>query len=62
MEQGARYFDDERALGCFDVVFIVRESGVKLVKEFSSPYLASKFVNRMRRSKKCILVSYPQAM
>lgn len=59
MERDTRYFEDAGALGCFDVVFIARDSGRKLVKSFESPYLARKFVEKVRRSKKCTLVSYP---
>lgn len=59
MEQGARYFEDAGALGCFDVVFIAKNSGRKLVRSFDSPFLAKEFIRKLRRSKKCTLVSYP---
>lgn len=45
--------------GYYKVTYIVNESGVKVVKGFDSPYLAKKLVNKLKRSKKCTLVSYP---
>lgn len=45
--------------GYYKVKFIVLESGAEVTKGFDSPYLARKFVNKLRHSKKCRLVSYP---
>lgn len=45
--------------GHYKVTFIVNETGAKLVRGFESPYLARNFVNKLKRSKKCTLVSYP---
>ena len=55
----AVYFDENVSPGFLEVVFIVRESGTKLVRNFDSEYLARKFVEKVKRSKKLILVSYP---
>ena len=55
----AKYIDDVEYLGDFDVVFIVKKSGAKLVRQFTSPFLAMEFVNKLKRSKTCMLVSYP---
>ena len=43
----------------YNVTFIVKETGAQLIKSFESEYLAYKFVNRLKHSKRCILVSYP---
>ena len=40
------------------VVFI-NDKGSRVEKKFDSEYLCSKFVNKLKRSKKCVLVSYP---
>ena len=45
--------------GYYKVTFIVNESGVKVTKGFDSPYLARKFVIKLKHSKKCTLLSYP---
>lgn len=42
-----------------NVTFIIKDTGVKLTKSFDSEYLAYKFVNKLRHSKRCILVAYP---
>ena len=42
-----------------NVTYIVKKTGVKLTKSFQSPYLARGFVNKLKRSKDCVLVSYP---
>lgn len=42
-----------------NVTFIVRETGEKLIKSFESEYMAYKFVNKLKHSKRCVLVSYP---
>ena len=59
MGQDTKYFEDVDSLGCFDVVFISRESGRKLVRQFNSPVFAKQFVRKVKRSKKCDLISYP---
>lgn len=41
------------------VVFIVNTTKKKVEKTFESPYLCRQFVNKLKRSKKCTLVSYP---
>lgn len=58
-DRNVRYFDDSRALGYFDVVFIINKTGHKLVKEFNSPVFARDFIRKLRHSKRCTLVSYP---
>ena len=54
-----QYIEDVVFLGDNDVVFIEKKTGRKLVRRFSSPYLAKEFVRKLRHSKKCLLVSYP---
>lgn len=41
------------------VVFQVIETGVFVEKFFESEYFCRKFVNKLRHSNKCRLVSYP---
>lgn len=43
----------------YDVTFYVVESGQTVTKRFDSPYLARKFVNKLKHSKKCRLLAYP---
>lgn len=43
----------------FKVVYRVLSTGVDVTKTFASPYLCRKFVNRLKHSKKCSLISYP---
>lgn len=40
------------------VVFI-NERGSRVTKTFDSEFLCRKFVNKLKRSKRCTLVSYP---
>ena len=40
------------------VVFI-NERGARVEKTFDSAYLCRKFVNKLKHSKRCVLVSYP---
>lgn len=40
-------------------VTFLNEKGVRVEKEFTSPYLARKFVNKIKYSKRCRLVSAP---
>lgn len=42
-----------------DVIFIVNISGEKITKSFNSPVQCRKFVNKLKHSKRCTLVSYP---
>ena len=40
------------------VVFI-NDRGTRVEKLFDSEYLCRKFVNKLKHSKRCVLVSYP---
>lgn len=40
------------------VVFL-NEKGARVEKEFDSEYFCRKFVNKLRHSKRCRLVSFP---
>ena len=59
MKTETKYIEEVPYIRENDVVFISRDSGRKLVRNFDSPYLAGQFVNKLKRSKRCILVSYP---
>lgn len=43
----------------YDVTFVVLSSKTEVTKSFDSEYLCRKFVNKLRYSKKCKLLSYP---
>lgn len=43
----------------FKVVYRIRESGVTVTKAFDSPYLCKRTVEKLKRSRKCELISYP---
>lgn len=53
------YADKDESVGFLKVTYIVNKSGVRLTKGFDSEYLARKFVNKLRKSRVCTLVSYP---
>ena len=59
MKQNTRYFDANEPLGCFDVVYIVNSSGVKLVTEFDEYKHAMDFVEKSEHGKTITLVMYP---
>lgn len=59
MAREAICYDNETPPYYYNVRFIVKETGVGLTKSFDSEYMAYKFVNRLKHSKRCILVSYP---
>ena len=43
----------------YNVTFIVNATRETLTRSFDSEYLAWKFVNKLKHSKRCTLVSYP---
>lgn len=59
MARVATCYADQTPPYYYNVTFIVRETGAKLTKSFDSEYLAYKFVNKLKHSKRCVLVSYP---
>lgn len=50
-------YETEENLGYYKVTFL-NERGVRLVRGFDSVYLARQFVNKIRKSSRCTLVSY----
>jgi len=50
-------YENETNPGFYRVCFI-NEKGVRLVRGFDSPYQARKFVEKIRKSRRCTLVSY----
>lgn len=46
----------------FTVVFLVKESGAKVTRNFDSLYKCRNFCYKIMHSKKCTLVSYPNAI
>lgn len=59
MARVATVYDGQPTPYYYNVKFIIRETGAKLTKSFESPYNARQFVNKLKHSKRCILVSYP---
>ena len=59
MAQSATCYANEAPPYYYNVTFIVRATGEALTKSFDSEYMARQFVNKLRHSKKCALVSYP---
>ena len=53
------YYADSAPAGYLEVTYIVNKTGTKLTKTFTSEYECNKFVNKLRHSKKCKLISYP---
>lgn len=45
--------------GFYEVVYIVKATGVKLVRSFDDEAACYRFVNKLRHSGKCTLISYP---
>ena len=45
--------------GCYKVTFLIKETGKRFVRGFSSPYQARLFVNKLKHSKKCMVISHP---
>lgn len=43
----------------FKVVYRIRETGVTVTKCFDSPFICRKTVEKLKRSRKCELISYP---
>lgn len=45
--------------GMYNVTFLVNETKTKLTRTFDSPVFARKFVQKLKHSKRCTLVSAP---
>lgn len=59
MAKVATVYDGQPEPYHYNVRFIVKASGARLTKSFESDYMAYKFVNKLKHSKQCVLVSYP---
>ena len=53
------YAVDSEVSGFYKVVFVVNDTGKRLVRGFDSEYQARQFVNKLKHSSRCRLVSYP---
>ena len=53
------FYSESAPAGYLEVTYIVKETGAKLTRTFTSEWECNKFVNKLRHSKKCKLVSYP---
>lgn len=53
------YSENDTGKGYYKVTFLVNASRVKLTRSFDSPYLARKFVNKLKHSRRCTLLSHP---
>lgn len=52
------YANHESGDGYLKVEFM-NENGVELARNFNSEYKARNFVNKLKHSKRCTLISYP---
>lgn len=43
----------------FKVTYLVKKSGAVLVRSSDSLFLLEKFVNKLKHSKTCVLISHP---
>lgn len=59
MARVATVYDGQPEPYYYNVRFIINATGVKLTKSFESPYNARQFVNKLKHSKRCTLVSHP---
>ena len=59
MARTAIIYDGQPEPFYYNVRYIIAKTGSKLVKSFESKYEARKFVNKMKHSKNCVLLSYP---
>lgn len=50
---------NDDGLGFFKVIFRDNKTQALLKRSFDSKYFCEKFVNKMKRSKDCTLLSYP---
>ncbi len=55
----ACYDDNDTGTGYYKVYFLVNDTKEKLVKSFDSLYLAQKFVNKLKYSKRCTVIACP---
>lgn len=53
------YANNDTTQGFYKVMFMVNATGEQLMRGFSSEYLAWKFVNKLKHSKKCTLIACP---
>ena len=45
--------------GVYNVTFLVNETKTRLTRSFDSPVFARKFVQKLKHSKRCTLISAP---
>lgn len=53
------YATNDISSGYYKVCFVVNATKMELTRSFDSEYLARKFVNKLKHSKKCTLLAYP---
>lgn len=51
--------DKDAGGGYYKVTFLVNNNRAVLTRSFDSPYLARLFVNKLKHSTRCTLLSYP---
>lgn len=51
--------NDHASPGFYKVTYLVNETNTRLTRSFDSEYLARKFVNKLKFSKRCTLLSCP---
>lgn len=53
------YSTNDTSSGYYKVCFVVNATKSELTRCFNSEYLARRFVNKLKHSKKCTLLAYP---
>lgn len=53
------YADNDTGTGYYKVTYRVNATKKVLTRSFDSLYFARKFVNKLKYSKRCTLISYP---
>ena len=56
---GGLFGKPDDGFGFYKVTFREKKTGAILHRSFDSPYLCRRFVEKLKRSKRCTLMSYP---
>ncbi len=59
MSKKAFYEEEDDGDGYYAVTFLILESNRRLIRRFNDSGEVLRFVNRLKRSKKCRVLSYP---
>ncbi len=59
MARAVTVYDEQDAPYFFNVRYIIKQTGETLIRSFESEPMAYRFTNKLKHSKRCILVSHP---